>query len=50
MLLGNRCSIKQAFCSFLDNGFNAASKLTNMGFKLDLNTANFFPYSQVLGF
>ena len=37
-VLGNRCSIKHAFCPFMDYGFNAASKLRKLG----LNAAKFF--------
>ena len=38
-VLGNRCSIKNTFWPFLDYGFNAESKLRNLGFILGLNEA-----------
>ena len=36
-VLGNRCSIKNAFWSFLDYGFNAASKTVNLGLNAAFN-------------
>ena len=36
-VLGNRCSIKHAFWSFFDYGFNAASKTGNLGLNAAFN-------------